>query len=128
MVAATPPAVAPADAPWRLRYSARILDEDVDQIGEASLEIAQKACEKKLTRQPDQYGDPLHHPLLRLRKLKSKNIRIAYHVVEADREVWILMMGDRRDIWEHEQGEILGRFAEERAQHIERVAAPPTSA
>ncbi len=56
---------------------------------------------------------PLHHPLHGFRKLKSSHIRIIYRVKADASEVWVLMIGDRRDIWESEQEEILERYEAE---------------
>lgn len=121
------PAVRSAAAPWRLRYSARILADDIDDVGHAALVHARTACEKKLGAAPEQYGTPLHHPLHGLRKLSVSHVRIAYHVEREAHEVWILMIGSRRDIWDEQQGEILDRLATERKRHAAAQAStPPT--
>lgn len=104
-------------APWRLRYSPLILSDDIDDVGHAALQLARAACEKKLASEPQQHGAPLHHPLHGLRKLSVSHVRIAYHVEVATHEVWILMIGNRRDIWDEDQGEILERLGTERKRH-----------
>lgn len=43
-------------------------------------------------------------------KLKASHLRIAYHIEKSAHEVWILMIGDRREIWAEDQPEILIRF------------------
>ncbi|MDQ6831400.1 MAG: hypothetical protein M3081_21270, partial [Gemmatimonadota bacterium] len=103
-------------AAWTLRYSSRILTEDLPGVGHAALARAKAACEKKLAIAPEQYGDPLHHPLHGLRKLKTSHVRIVYHVEPIAHEVWILMIGDRRDIWDEEQDEVLARMTTERTK------------
>jgi mRNA-degrading endonuclease RelE of RelBE toxin-antitoxin system len=118
---ATPPSPAPSGGrapkgattptPWRLRFSARIIDEDLDDIGRAAFDVAMAAIDKKLRVDPHQYGDGLGPPLAGLMKLKASHVRIAYHVVDDAHEVWVLMLGDRQDIWKRREGDILERLA-----------------
>ena len=120
---------------WRVRVAARVLTEDVSRIGRDTYERAKKAIQKKLTLDPEQYGERLHSPLHGLYKLKSSNIRVVYHIEVATREVWVLLIGDRRTIWDVREDEILDRFVEQRhtasEQRSERdnssgSASPPT--
>ena len=104
------PARESADAPWRIRYAEEVLTKDVRGIGQAALVVARSTIEKKLKVDPEQYGARLHSPLHGLFKLKASHLRIAYHVEKPAREVWILMIGDRREIWAEDQPEILIRF------------------
>lgn len=98
-----------SDAPWRLRYAAQILSTDLPALGEASFAMAKAAILKKLATFPDRYGAPLRTPLGGMRKLRVSNLRIIYKVFPAQREVWIYMIGARRDIWDYDQPEILER-------------------
>ncbi|MEJ7810799.1 MAG: hypothetical protein WKG32_10360 [Gemmatimonadaceae bacterium] len=98
------------DRPWRIRYSSRILTDYLDDIGHDALARARRAIDKKLKVNPEQYGAPLHSPLHGVFKLKASHVRIAYHVEAKRREVWVLMIGDRREIWEDRQEEILERL------------------
>lgn len=66
------------------------------------MEIALKAIDKKLKIDPLQYGDRLHRPLHTLFKLRSGDVRIVYRVEEEMRQVIILAVGNRRDIWDDE--------------------------
>lgn len=106
----------PADTPWRIRFAQRILADDVRKIGHAALELARTAIDKNLKVDPEKAGQRLRSPLHGLYKLTSSHIRIAYHVEKTRREVWILMIGDRRDIWDEEQSEILERLGIQRQQ------------
>ena len=45
-------------------------------------------------------------------------MRIAYHIEEAVHEVWILMIGNRRDIWDHDQGAAILRWYISRASSL----------
>ena len=127
---ASPPAAARKGRPWRVRVARRVLTDDVPQIGHAAFELARKAITKKLTKDPEQYGERLHAPLHGLYKLKASHVRVAYTVESSKREVWVLLIGDRRTIWESREGEILGRLSDEKSRAAERGAeptAPPRS-
>lgn len=101
-------------APWRIRFSPRLLSEDYDVVGHAAFEMAHAAIDKKLKVNPHGYGAPLHAPLHGLYKLKAGHVRIVYHIEDARHEVWILMIGSRRDIWDESQSEITHRLDVER--------------
>lgn len=47
-----------------------------------------------------------------MRKLSVSHVRIVYRVDEELRQVRIYMLGARRDIWTHDQPEILERATE----------------
>ena len=108
---------------WTIRYAERILKDDLDEVGYAAFQVAKKAIEKKLKVAPDQYGESLHDPLHAFRKLKSSHIRIVYKVDPKVGDVLILMIGDRRDIWDTEQGEILERYEQELERETPRGKA-----
>lgn len=123
---ATPPAAAPAsspaEGPWKVRYAKRIITEDLGEIGHAALANARKAIEKKLPVDPHQYGDGLRPPLDGILKLKSSHVRVAYHIEEADRAVWVLMIADRNAIWDRHEDAILGRLDVMREERRQREA------
>lgn len=100
----------PVPEPWKLRFSARILSEDLGELGHAAYENARKAIQKKLAIDPHQYGDGLRPPLGGIHKLKSSHVRVAYHIEDSEHEVWILMIADRNVIWDRHEDEILGRL------------------
>ena len=109
---------------WRLRFSPRILSEDLPEIGHAAYEQAKKAIRKKLPKAPLEYGAPLHAPLHGLYKLSVGHVCVAYHIEDTSHEVWVLMIGDRKAIWNSHQGSILDRLDEQR-QHVAPPASPP---
>jgi mRNA-degrading endonuclease RelE of RelBE toxin-antitoxin system len=103
----------PGHPSWRLRFASRILEEDIQRLGSDAYERAKKAIQKKLSVDPEHYGERLHSPLHGLFKLKSSHVRVTYHIEAKSHEVWILLIGDRRTIWESKQGEILQRLTKE---------------
>jgi mRNA-degrading endonuclease RelE of RelBE toxin-antitoxin system len=109
--------------PWKIRYAERILAEDLGEIGHAAYENARKAIQKKLPVDPHQYGEGLRPPLDGIYKLKSSHVRVAYHIEEADHEVWVLMIADRSEIWNRHEDAILGRLGVMREEKRQREAA-----
>jgi mRNA-degrading endonuclease RelE of RelBE toxin-antitoxin system len=97
------------DRPWRIRFDKNVLTNDVDEVGYAAMEIARKVIEKKLKVDPIGYGGLLKRDLKGLYKIKTSDIRIVYHVIDETHEVWILMIGNRRDIWEDASDIIVAR-------------------
>jgi len=95
-----------------LRFSARILSEDLPGIGHDAFHTTKRAIEKKLRVDPHGYGEGLRPPLAGLYKLKASHLRVAYHVEDAAHEVWILMIADRRVIWDRHEPDILGRLGQ----------------
>ena len=118
-----PPPKSAKSPTWTVRFAARILTDDLDDVGYAAFQMARKAIDKKLKVAPDQYGENLHDPLHLFRKLKASHIRIVYRVNPDEADVLILMIGDRRDIWDTEQAEILDRYEEERGREVLRGKA-----
>ena len=112
------------NASWCLRFSPRILSEDLPEIGHAAFEQAKQAILKKLPKAPLEYGAPLHASLHGLYKLSVGHVRVAYHIEDSVHEVWVLMIGDRKAIWNSHQGSILDRLAEQR-RHATPPASPP---
>ena len=113
---------------WRVRVAARVLTEDVSRIGRDTYERARKAIQKKLTLDPEQYGERLHSPLHGLYKLTSSNIRVAYRIEVSTRDVWVLLIGDRQTIWDVREGEILDSFVEQRhSAPVQRSERDPSA-
>ena len=103
------PETKPLEKPWRIRYMSSVRDTDLEVLSTSAVEAARKVIDKKLKVDPQQYGEFLHRPLQGLYKLKTSSVRIVYHVDAEAREVWILAIGERRDIWEDQAG-ILKRW------------------
>ncbi|CAN5733520.1 hypothetical protein BH23GEM10_BH23GEM10_10540 [soil metagenome] len=53
----------------------------------------------------------------------SSHVRVAYHIEETAHEVWVLMIADRKVIWDRHEDEILGRLTVLREERRQRDAA-----
>lgn len=98
-----------AVGPWQLRFSPKVLSDDLPTLGAAAFALAKSAILKKLAVSPDQYGAPLRRPLQGMRKLSVSHVRVVYQVFHDTREVRVYMIRARRDIWDHDQPEIMAR-------------------
>jgi mRNA-degrading endonuclease RelE of RelBE toxin-antitoxin system len=97
--------------PWRLRFSSRILTDDLPAIGDDAFERATAAVRAKLASHPEEYGERLRAPLQGLYKLRVGHLRIAYRIARSSHEVWILMIGDRKTIWSRRVPELQDRLS-----------------
>jgi mRNA-degrading endonuclease RelE of RelBE toxin-antitoxin system len=105
--------------PWQIRFVESVIETDAHDIGNAAMAIALKAIDKKLKIDPLQYGDRLHRPLHPLFKLRSGDVRIVYRVEEETRQVFILAIGNRRDIWDDEVAILKRKSTLEEALSVE---------
>lgn len=95
---------------WRLKFSSRILSDDLPAIGNDAFDRATAAIQDKLATHPEEFGEPLRAPLQGLYKLRVGHLRIAYRVVRPSHEVWILMISDRKTIWSRRVRELQQRL------------------
>lgn len=90
-------------------------DAEFKRIGHAAARRILEAILKKLTDEPDRYGDPLRKDLSGYRKLRVGQYRVVYHVEGANARVLILAVGkraatDRENIYDQiSQGELADR-------------------
>jgi mRNA-degrading endonuclease RelE of RelBE toxin-antitoxin system len=113
--------------PWRIRFAKSVRDTDLHMLSSSAADAARKAIDKKLKLDPQQYGEYLHRPLQGFYKLKTSAVRIVYHVDAEAREVWVLAIGDRRDIWKDEAA-ILKRWDAARGEFRPDDARSPSGA
>ena len=99
-------------AEWKIRYHRNVKDCDAPDMGHAAMQQVRKVIDKKLKVDPYNYGEPLRRDLKGLHKLKTSDMRIAYQIMPERHEVWILMIGNRRDIWSAEEQSIVSRKGE----------------
>jgi mRNA-degrading endonuclease RelE of RelBE toxin-antitoxin system len=119
------PESSPEAQPWHVRLF-RTVDDDARRIGHAGLAVAKDAILKKLATQPELYGEPLRAPLHPLRKLRVSHLRIVYYIDGDRREVWIVKIADRQEVYEHE-AQIMERFEQLKLARASESphAAPP---
>lgn len=85
---------------WKLRYSSRVLDEDIPRLGTAVKRRVRKAIESKLATDPMRFGKPLRYSLHHLRSLRVGDYRVLYQADAGEQLVSIISIGHRRDIYQ----------------------------
>lgn len=84
----------------RVRYSVRFADEtrkEFRKIGHTGRADILSAIQKKLTSNPDEYGEDLGQDLVGFRKLPVGQWRVVYHVDADEVLVLVLAVGKRAE-------------------------------
>lgn len=74
-----------------------VFDEDFKRIDRADQQKIIKVIRKKLTDDPENYGEPLRDEFNGLWKLKTGKYRIIYEIKKAQILVYVIKVGFRRD-------------------------------
>lgn len=82
---------------YQLVYHPAVLAEDIPSINRNLQRRIEKAIQQRLTTEPNYYGEPLRHEFKGYWKLLVGDYRIVYQV--AGREVWILRIDHRKDVY-----------------------------
>lgn len=81
---------------WTLFYH-HAVEDDLESVGPAAARRIVKTIDEKLTRDPLRFGAPLSGNLSGFRKLRIKDFRVVYQVMENKVVVYVLAVGPRRD-------------------------------
>lgn len=82
---------------YEIKYDGRAAD-GVKNIPQNLKEKLADAIKDRLMVDPNQYGKPLHGVLCGYRRLRVRDYRIIYRVMEADKIVRILEISNRNDV------------------------------
>ena len=82
---------------WQVKIHPLVVSEDLKKITQADREIILKTIYKKLSLDPQQYGDQLKGDFKQYRKLKVMDYRVIYLVEKNEVRVLVLKVGLRRD-------------------------------
>lgn len=81
-----------------LRYHPDVKSKDIPSLNKTLKTRIKKAVETRLIDSPQQYGEPLRKTLKGYWKLRVGDYRVVYKIV--DKEVWILGIIHRKDVYE----------------------------
>ena len=81
---------------WEIVYHKEV-EDDLKSVGPSSAKRIINTINKKLTCEPEQFGDPLSHQLKDFRKLRIGDFRVVYQVLQKKVIVFVLAVGPRRD-------------------------------
>jgi len=82
---------------WKIKIHHLVVDEDFKNISSHDQSIIIKTIFKKLSREPEKYGEPLRHELKGYWKLKISHYRVVYRIEKKIIQVLVLKIGMRRD-------------------------------
>jgi mRNA interferase RelE/StbE len=84
--------------PYILRYHPRVAEDDLQEIPANLRARIAGAIDERLTTEPARYGLPLRATLKGYWKLRVGDYRIVFKI--AGREVWILTIQHRREVYD----------------------------
>jgi mRNA interferase RelE/StbE len=82
---------------WKIKIHHLVVEEDLKKIPRSDQSIILKTIFKKLSREPEKYGEPLRHVLKGYWKLKISHYRVVYRIEKNIVQVFVLKIGLRRD-------------------------------
>jgi len=82
---------------WTVRLHRLVLEEDFQDIDSGARKRILKAIQKKLTLNPNHYGQSLRGGLHGYWKLRVDDYRVVYRMEEGRLEVLVIQVGIRRD-------------------------------
>jgi mRNA interferase RelE/StbE len=83
---------------YTLRYHPRVADHDLPKIPAQTRRRIARAIESRLATSPERFGAPLTGSLHGYWKLRVGDYRVVFKV--ATRDVWILAIVHRKDVYE----------------------------
>ena len=85
---------------WSVFYDERVVKKDIPALGTADKKRIREAIEKKLQQEPFHFGKPLSYSLYGVRSLRVGHYRVLYSLELEKKEVLILAIGHRSEIYE----------------------------
>ncbi|MEW6100892.1 MAG: type II toxin-antitoxin system RelE/ParE family toxin [Candidatus Omnitrophota bacterium] len=82
---------------WKVKIHRLVLSQDFKSINIPNQKIILKDVQKKLTIGPKNYGKPLLGDLKGYWRLRVKEYRVIYKIIEEVVEVLVIKVGIRRD-------------------------------
>lgn len=82
---------------WQVQFQQLVLDEDLPVLDKEARRRVLRDIRKKLTADPEAYGEPLRKELFGYWKLRVGDYRVIYRVSKSKVTVFVLKVGMRRD-------------------------------
>jgi mRNA-degrading endonuclease RelE of RelBE toxin-antitoxin system len=82
---------------WQIKIHRLVVDEDFKKIGKHNRSVILKTIYKKLSIEPEKYGDPLSFELKGYWKLKISHYRVIYRIEKDIIRVLVLKVGIRKE-------------------------------
>lgn len=85
---------------YTVRYEQRVVKNDIPHLPKSARILIQRAIESRLAAAPLDYGKPLRRNLKNHRRLRVADYRVIYRVDEEARTVYVVAIGNRKDIYD----------------------------
>lgn len=82
---------------WQVQFQQLVLDEDLPALDKEARRRVLRDIRKKLTADPEAYGEPLRKELFGYWKLRVGDYRVIYRISKSKVTVFVLKVGMRRD-------------------------------
>jgi len=82
---------------WDVKLHPDVLDKDLPEIDAGDRRKILKAIQKKLTSNPEEFGERLRGDLFGYGKLLVGQYRVVYRMVQNKLEILVIQIGIRRD-------------------------------
>jgi mRNA interferase RelE/StbE len=84
---------------YQVLYLPQVRDQDLPTLDPPTRKRIRRAIEQKLTRNPEEFGNPLRGPFASYRKLRVGDYRVVYRVRRKEVVVLVVMIGHRREVY-----------------------------
>ena len=91
------------DKPFSLFYHPAVRKDDIPALPKAARDMIRRALEERLTKAPQEYGQPLRKTLKGYWKLRVGDYRVVFRIEGS--EVIVLAIKHRKDVY----GDVKGR-------------------
>jgi len=91
------------DKPFRILYHPAVRKDDISALPKATRDLVRRAIEERLTKAPQEYGQPLRKTLKGYWKLRVGDYRVVFRIEGT--EVIVLAIKHRKDVY----GDVKGR-------------------
>ena|SRR3989338_6156479 len=82
---------------WQVKIHRLVLEDDFKAISVSDQKTILQTIQKKLTVDPQHYGQPLRGEFMRYWRLRVEDYRVIYRIVKEQVVVLVIKVGIRRD-------------------------------
>ena len=82
---------------WQVKIHRLVLEDDFKAISVSDQKTILQTIQKKLTVDPQHYGQPLRGEFMRYWRLRVEDYRVIYRIVKEQVVVFVIKVGIRRD-------------------------------
>lgn len=85
---------------YTIRYLKEVITDDIPRLSKSAKELIKRAIEERLCVDPVSFGKPLQYGLRGQRRLRVSSYRIIYRIDQDKKEVVIVAIAHRKNVYE----------------------------